>query len=328
VALAALRPTGPQGLIVERDVLAFLAAEPARPRVSPTAQRVAAAAGVDLAAVAEARPGQRIVRADVETLATGVALETVSGPPPDSAAALGIAPAEPGIALPPGGETVPLSPLRRVGAERLQAGHQVIVPVTLTREVDATELVTLRARILEDLEPGAVRPTFTDFFALIAARCLLKHRGLNGVFDGAAITTYGTVNLALAVDTPHGLVAPVLHGAERDGLFELARRRAELVAAAGARRLAPEALAGGTFTLTNLGALRVDAFTPVVNLPEIAILGVGRIRPIPAVNEGQITIRQVVVLSLTFDHRATDGAPAARFLDEVAQFVEKPHRIW
>ena len=211
----------------------------------------------------------------------------------------------------------------------MQAAHQVVVPVTLTREVDATELVALaRSASWRIWSRTTVRPTFTDFFALIAARCLLKHRELNGVFDGEAITTYETVNLALAVDTPHGLVAPVLHGAERDGLFELARRRAQLVAAAGARRLTPEALAGGTFTLTNLGPLRVDAFTPVVNPPQIAILGIGRIRPIPAVFEGQIAVRQMVVLSLTFDHRATDGAPAARFLDEVAEFVEKPHRIW
>lgn len=305
VDLAAVRATGPEGMIVERDVKAYAAAArtanpPETPRVSPVARRMAAAAGIDVEALAHAQGGRRITRSDVAAEIRAV------------------------------GETgkvgQPLSPMRRTIAERLSAGYHAAVPVTLTREVDATELVELRARILADLVDGEARPTFTDFFALIVARCLRRHGALNGTFDGELLFHAPEVHLALAVDTARGLVAPVLRPPELANLGTIARRRVELVEAAA--RLTAAELAGGTFTLSNLGPLRVDAFTPVINPPQIAILGTGRIRETPAAYKGQLVLRQMVVLSLTFDHRLVDGAPAARFLDEVAEFIAGPHRIW
>jgi len=303
IDLAALSASGAEGMIVGRAVTAYLAAQLETARVSPVAQRMAAAEGVDVAALAQARPGQRITRADVAAAAVAEA-----------------------NTAPPAGQR--LSPMRRAIAERLHTGYQATVPVTLIREVDATELVELRARVRKDLADADVHPTFTDFFALIVAHCLPRHPALNGTFDGAELVLAEAVHLALAVDTPRGLAAPVLRPADLAGLLTIARRRAELVQSAAASRLTPQELAGGTFTLTNLGALGVDAFTPVINPPQIAILGTGRIREAPAVHRGQLAVRQLLVLSLTFDHRLVDGAPAARFLDDAAQFIEKPHRIW
>lgn len=307
VDLSAVRATGPEGMIVERDVKAYAAsahsaAQPEPARVSPVARRMAAAAGIDVEALAQAQGGRRITRSDVA--------------------------AEMRAAEGTGKVGQPLSPMRRSIAERLQAGYHSAVPVTLTREVDATELVELRGRILADLAAGEPRPTFTDFFALIAAHCLRRHGALNGTFEGELLLHAPDVHLALAVDTPRGLLAPVLRPPDLANLGTIARRRGELVEAAQASRLTAAELAGGTFTLSNLGPLRVDAFTPLINPPQIAILGTGRIREAPAAYRGQLALRQLLVLSLTFDHRLVDGAPAALFLDEVAEFIEKPHRIW
>lgn len=299
IDLAALTPTGPGGMIVARDVAA--AQIPAR--ISPVARRTAAAEGIDVDTLAKAHPGRRILRADVLS-------EVEAANTPKADAAVG----------------QPLSPLRQTIAERLS--RSAAVAVTLSCEVDATELVALRQKAIQDLAAEKVRPTFTDFFALIVARCLLRLPGINGTFDGTRLNLCEEVQLSLAIDTPRGLVTPVLRNSDLANLRTVAARRIALLEAVAQQRLPPADLAGGTFTLTNLGSQRVDAFTPLINPPQIGVLGTGRIRPAPAVYAGQLAVRQRLVLSLTFDHRVIDGAPAARFLEEVATWIEEPHRIW
>lgn len=299
IDLAALTPTGPGGMIVARDVAA--AQLPAR--ISPLARRTAAAEGIDVDTLAKAHPGRRILRADVLS-------EVEAANTPNADAAVG----------------QPLSPLRQTIAERLS--RSAAVAVTLSCEVDATELVALRQQAILDLAAEKVRPTFTDFFALIVARCLLRSPGINGTFDGVRLNLCEEAQLSLAIDTPRGLVTPVLRNSDLANLRTVAARRIALLEAAAQQRLTPADLAGGTFTLTNLGRQRVDAFTPLINPPQIGVLGTGRIRPAPAVHAGQLAVRQRLVLSLTFDHRVIDGAPAARFLEEVATWIEEPHRIW
>ncbi|MDX2264073.1 MAG: dihydrolipoamide acetyltransferase family protein, partial [Hyphomicrobiales bacterium] len=304
-ALSNMRPTGPRGMIVERDVRAYLAERDApapAPRLTPVARRMAAEHALD---PAELPASDGIVRrADVEAALSA---------------------REPAAA--PGVRRVPLSALRRAIQRRLEANARAAVPVTLTRLVDATELVALRERLLPRFEGGA-RPTYTDFLILIAARALREHGALNGTFDGEALTLYDDVHMGLAVDTARGLVVPVLRSAEALGLAECAARRADLVARAQADALAPHELSGGSFTLTNLGALGVDAFTPVLNPPQIAILGVGRIVSAPSAYRGGVALREQMHLSLTFDHRATDGAPAARLLASIAERIEHPELVW
>jgi pyruvate dehydrogenase E2 component (dihydrolipoamide acetyltransferase) len=312
VALEAVAASGPSGLIVERDVLAAAEQQQSRPgaermpaRVSPVAARVAEHLAVDLSGVAVTRGG-RITRADVEAAASVV---TEDGP----------AGMDGGIVL---------DPTRRTIARRLSAAHHSIVPVTLLRECDATELVALRERVVAALSEDEPRPTYSDFLAVAVARSLRTHPALNGTFDGERVYPSEAVHLGMAVETERGLLAPVIRSCERLGLLEIARERLRLAEAARNGSLASGEMAGGTFTLTNLGPMRVDAFTPVVNAPQIAILGVGRIRQAAAVHQGQLAVRDLVVLSLTFDHRVVDGAPAARFLDDVAALVERPDRLW
>jgi pyruvate dehydrogenase E2 component (dihydrolipoamide acetyltransferase) len=200
--------------------------------------------------------------------------------------------------------------------------------VTLTRDTDATELVALRERLLQDPAAQDVRLSYTDFLVSVVARCLLRHPHLNAQFDGEQLELFDAVHMGLAVDTERGLLVPVLRDVANKGLAALARERSALVQRTLEGTVTPDELTGGTFTLTNLGSLGVDAFTPLLNPPQVAILGVGRIRPVAAPFNGAVVIRQAMFLSLTFDHRAVDGAPAARLLADIARLVEQPDRVW
>jgi pyruvate dehydrogenase E2 component (dihydrolipoamide acetyltransferase) len=200
--------------------------------------------------------------------------------------------------------------------------------VTLTRQVDATELVRLRELILAEIAEDDARPTYTDFLVCFVASTLRQHPILNSIMVDDRIAISDDIHIAVAVDTERGLVAPVVRFTDRKRLPQIARERAELTRRAVQGSISPDELVGGTFTITNLGPLGIDAFTPIINPPQAAILGAGRIHPGPAVHEGELCVRQLMTLSLTFDHRIVDGAPAARFLRDVVRLIEKPHLIW
>lgn len=201
--------------------------------------------------------------------------------------------------------------LRRTIAARMTESRQNTVPVTLTTRADATALVALRNRWKASATKPA--PSYNDILAKLAAPLLRVHPALGGAHIG------------IAVDTPQGLLVPVLHDVAATPLAQLARRANDLVEAARARRLRPEDLTGGTFSITNLGSFGIDAFTPVINYPETAVLGVGAIRMEAVVLEnGGLAARERITLSLTFDHRVIDGAPAARFLQALVRLIEAP----
>lgn len=201
--------------------------------------------------------------------------------------------------------------LRRTIAARMTESRQNTVPVTLTTRADATALVALRNRWKASATKPA--PSYNDILAKLAAPLLRVHPALGGAHIG------------IAVDTPQGLLVPVLHDVAATPLAQLARRSNDLVEAARARRLRPEDLTGGTFSITNLGSFGIDAFTPVINYPETAVLGVGAIRMEAVVLEnGGLAARERITLSLTFDHRVIDGAPAARFLQALVRLIEAP----
>jgi pyruvate dehydrogenase E2 component (dihydrolipoamide acetyltransferase) len=294
---SSLKGSGRSGRIAERDIQAAARA----PRVSPVARRLAQEAGVDLSALAAQKPGARLSRQDVE-------------------AALAAPPAA--------GEALPLSPLRRLIAQRLGESSRTTAAVTLFAEADATELVELRQRFKEALSPRQQRvPTYNDFFLKLTALALAEHPALNASWQEDAIQVHGRIDLGMAVDTDAGLLVPVLRQADCLSLQQLAEESAALAEGARTRRLKPEQLQGATFTVTNLGMYHIDAFTPLIDLPQCAILGLGRIALRPAVHQGQVVPRHQVVLSLSFDHRVVDGGPAARFLDAVRQYTEQPH-LW
>jgi pyruvate dehydrogenase E2 component (dihydrolipoamide acetyltransferase) len=219
----------------------------------------------------------------------------------------------------------PPTSVRRTIAERMVHSLRTTAPVTLTTTVDATNLVNLRDQF-KVTAPTAetVVPSVTDFFVKLTALALQKHPALNARWVGDRIETLAEVHMGIAVSTDGGLLVPVLRDVLRLTVRQLARVSSELVQKARARQLTPEDMRGGTFTVTNLGAFGIDAFTPIINWPECAILGVGRIHQQPAVVNQQIVPRDQVTLSLTFDHRLVDGAPAAQFLQTLSRGVENP----
>jgi len=290
------------------------------------ARRLAEQAGLDLARVAPISPGGRITKEDVER-----AIASASSAPP-----LPLSPAPPLPLSPaPLPETAefPLTGVRAVIARRMAESHRTTAPVTLTTEADATGLVHVRERLKESLaEALGFNLGYNDLLIKLAARALKEFPYMNARLEGspeegagAVIRHLAQVNVALAVDTERGLLVPVVREADRKGLVEIARELRGLVERARAAHALPDELAGSTFTITNLGVYEVDAFTPIINLPETAILGVGRIKARPAVVDGALCVRQTMWLSLTFDHRLVDGAPAARFLQRIKQLVEEPY---
>jgi pyruvate dehydrogenase E2 component (dihydrolipoamide acetyltransferase) len=218
--------------------------------------------------------------------------------------------------------------IRRLTAERMTLSAQTVAAVTLTTEADATLLMRLREQA--HTESGDHVPGVTDFMVKIAALALIEHPTLNAELTERGIVQHAHVHIAVAVDTQRGLMAPVVHDAGKRTLASIAQESARLVAAAREGTIRPADLDGATFTITNLGMFEIDAFTPMVNLPQCAILGVGRIIARPVVLDEaseQVAVRRMLSLSLTFDHRLVDGAPAARFLQRVKHFVERP-TLW
>jgi len=320
-----VRGSGRTGRVIERDVRAAsqLRPAPSEVRASPLARRAAAELGVDLEQLSAVRPGQRLERADVEAAARQAAR------PPAAA----------GVVAPATKQVVPVSSVRRLTAERMLAGAHNTAPVTLTTEVDATELVRLRTQLKSDSQAAAQPiPSYTDLMAKLVAQVLLEHPALNARLEGDDLLLSSAVHIGLAVDTERGLLVPVVRDVQAKGLRQIAREAAALIDSARAGRLSADEMRGSTFTITNLGMYEIDAFTPIINLPECAILGLGRIVPKQVVVDaaadpratpeaGRVAIRQMMFLSLTFDHRLVDGAPAARALQRIKQFVEQPF-LW
>lgn len=214
---------------------------------------------------------------------------------------------------------------RRTIAKRMLASSQQSASVTLTRRVDATNLVALRQQFKS---AGAlIVPSYTDIVAKLTAAVLLRHPELAGRWESDRLVPHngGGMNIGIAVDTERGLLVPVLQNVDRLDLIELAGQSQRLIANSRNGSVSAADLEGGHFTITNLGSAGIDAFTPIINLPEVAILGLGAIRrEAVVVEDDRIVARDVMTLSLTFDHRALDGAPAARFLQTLSLAIENP----
>ena len=216
--------------------------------------------------------------------------------------------------------------IRELIANRLWQSQNETAAVTLTTEADATGLVDLRAGF--KASQGTDAPTYSHMIAKLTALALGEHPALNASWQNGAPHQYESVHLGLAVDTEGGLLVPVIRDADSKGLAQIATEARALALKARRHTLGPDALQGGTFTISNLGMYGIDAFTPIINLPQAAILGLGRIVEKPAVFQGQVVPRALMALSLTFDHRILDGGPAARFLDRVRTFIEQPDLWW
>lgn len=270
------------------------AAPPQEVRASPIARRLAREHGIHLATLRAAGPDGRITEADVRA-----AIES-------RAAATAV-------------KTERLAPMRKTIARRMTESLQTTAQVTLTSEADVTELVALRERLKQQYEV-----TYTDLAAKAAAIALAAHPRLNARLAGDDLQMLADVHIGLAVALESGLIVPVVREVNKKGLRAIAAEARALVERARAGGLTEKDVTGGTFSITNLGMYGIDAFTPIINPPEVAILGIGRIVEKAVRRDGALEWRQRLVLSLTFDHRVVDGAPAAAFLQTLCRQLENP----
>ncbi|MEU6983899.1 dihydrolipoamide acetyltransferase family protein [Streptomyces sp. NPDC046324] len=282
------------------------------PVISPLVRKLARDKGLDLREVRGSGPAGLILRADVES-ALAAAETAAARPEPVPAAAV---PAE-------GGERVPLRGVRGAVADKLSRSRTEIPDATCWVDADATELMAARAAMNA---AGGPKISLLALLARICTHGLARYPELNSTVDTAAreIVRLPSVHLGFAAQTPRGLVVPVVRDAGTRTAESLTEEFARLTESARQGTLTPGDLTGGTFTLNNYGVFGVDGSTPIINHPEAAMLGVGRIIPKPWVHEGELAVRKVVQLSLTFDHRVCDGGTAGGFLRYVADCVEHP----
>ncbi len=322
--LATVAGTGPRGRVTEDDVRsaheAAQAAPPAAPAAqapaSPLARKRAEALGVDLSTVTGTGPGGRITKEDVEAAAGGGA--------PAAAPAAAAAPAP---AASREDEVMAVRGMRKVIAERMYASLQETAQLTMDMDVAMDDCVKLRSQLIEEWAGDGVRPSYTDIVMKAAAKALLDHPRMNAQFLGSEINLRGEVHIGMAVALEEGLVVPVVRHVDQVGLKEIALESSRLAGLAREGKLGLDDMAGGTFTVSTLGMFGVDSFTPILNPPEVGILGVNRLRD-DVRWEGERPVRQkAMTLSLTWDHRALDGAPAAQFLASVRDYLEAPFRL-
>jgi pyruvate dehydrogenase E2 component (dihydrolipoamide acetyltransferase) len=223
-------------------------------------------------------------------------------------------------------ERVPLKGLRRTIAKNLLTAHQTMVFVTIMDEADVTDLWNIREREKKVLQEKGIHLTFLPFFMKALQHSLVEHPYLNASVDGEKeeIILKKYFNIGIAVDTPDGLMVPVIKDVDKKTVRELASEIQDLSQKAKERKIKLEEMRGSSFTISNWGHFGGTFATPVINYPDAAILGTGRISDKPWVKEGQIVIRKILPLSLTFDHRVTDGADAATFLSKVMRYLEDP----
>ncbi len=271
---------------------------------SPAARKLAQDHHVDLTTLSGTGPGGRITREDVLA-----AVEHVPKP------AQAVAKVLQANVL----RKVKLEGIRKAAAERLSFSARTSVPVTITMEADATRLVAMKEK---ESHIG-----FTAFAVKAAGKALEKHAAINSTIDGDEITIYSDINIAVAINTEQGLVAPVIQNANRKSLKEVNAAIDELSQKAMEKQLAIENLTGGTFTVTNLGAYDIESFGPVINPPQCAILGLGRIGYKPFALGDQVSARPSTMLTLVFDHRIVDGVPAAKFLRDLKRYLEEPESL-
>jgi pyruvate dehydrogenase E2 component (dihydrolipoamide acetyltransferase) len=305
------------GHIVEQDRRQRAAGYPT---ISPRALRLAQEFGIDWTQLRGSGRTGRIRECDVRAAvgAGGAAISGRTVASLEKISPLGVLPI-------PHGKAVAVSPIRKTIAERLLTSVRSTAPVTLTTAVNATALVGLRQQLKAAAQAkNEAVPTYTDFFVKLSAAGLQGHPLLNACWVEDQIVVPDGIHIGFAVDTDAGLLVPVIRDVPALSLAELAARSIDLAARARQRKLAAEEMQGGTFTVTNLGPFGVDAFTPIINFPQCAVLGVGRIERRPVVVDDQLAARDQVTLSLTFDHRIVDGAPAARFLQSLGQLIENP----
>ena len=322
------------------------------PKISPRAQRMAVELGIDWTIVKGSGRGGRIVVRDVRRAAQEKEEENQLKAPPvarhlaktagidlaegekivhedaESAVAAREEPSKLRRSPEAGDKAGPITQVRRIIAQRMAESAHTTASVTLTTEADATQLVNLREQLKTTFDSrDMVVPTYTDLIIKLTSMALQEYPMLNAYWEEEKLIIPSGIHIAVAIDTEAGLLVPVIRDVSGKSIQQIAEEARSVREKALTRQVSPDDMRGGTFTISNLGMYGIDAFTPIINLPQCAILGVGRIISKPAVYNNEIVPRMMMILSLTFDHRVVDGGPAARFLNAIRKYVEQPY-LW
>lgn len=294
IDLANVEGTGPGGRIIERDIKNY--EETSKVKASPLASKVASEKGVNLQDI---NKDSRIMKVDVD-------------------AAAGVAEA------PQSGAGIPLTGMRKVISERMSASWNTAPHVNFTYEIDMTEAKALKDKMAKAAD---TKYSYTEIIVKAVAQALTEHKDINSSLIDGKIYEHDTVNMGIAVALEDGLIVPVVRDAQNKSITALKNEISRLGEKARNNALSPDEISGGTFTVSNLGMYGIDAFTPIINPPESAILGVCRVVDRPVVVEGEVTVRPIMNICLSFDHRLIDGAVAAAFMKKLRHFLEQPYLI-
>lgn len=306
IDLSLIQGTGPNGRIIEADVTRYHEEGPPIPRITPLAEEMARQEGLDISTITGTGEEGKITKEDVKR-----ALETRIPEEKEKPV-----------------KAVPFTGMRKAIADNMYASLQNTAQLTVFTEVDVTEMVRFRDLVMEQYKKDkTVRVSFNDIIILATSRALKQFPMMNSALADDEILLNESVNMGIAVSLPEGLIVPVLRDADKKGLLQIARESRELARKAREGTLGVDEVTGGTFTISNVSMLEVDGFTPILKPPETGILGVGRIKEKPVVCDGEISIGSMMFLSLTFDHRVLDGAPAMVFLETVARYLQHPTLI-
>ena len=300
--------TGQNGKIKGADVEKYHKDGPPAPKITPLAAEIVKREGLDISEITGTGENGKITRQDVE-----LALAAAKDAPQEAPSRV---------------KVIPFEGIRKVIADNMHASLQNAAQLTTFTEVDVTEMVRFRDLMREEYKnDDSVKISYNDIIVMATARALMRHPIMNSTLVGEEILVHDTVHLGIAVALSEGLIVPKIRNAEKKTLLQIAKEVRELAQKAREGALAVEEVTDGTFTISNVSMLDMDGFTPVLNPPETGILGVGRVIEKPAVFNGEITIRHMMTLSLTFDHRVVDGAPAMTFLKDLARTLAQPMLI-
>ena len=324
IDLSKVKGSGPKGRIHKDDVLDYKLNS--KIKISPLAERIAKIEGINTESIVGTGPNGKIMKADIMAVLHG-AQKVEAAPKAEVAPKAPKAPKAPnenqwGVV-----ETVPMSPMRKVISKRMSESYFSAPTFVVNVEVDMTELLALRKKVVDAIiEETGKKATVTDFISLAVIKSLMKHPYVNASLssDEKEMYLHHYVNLSIAVGMDSGLVVPVIKGADKMSLKELVVASKEITTKALNGKLKPDEMADSTFTISNLGMYGVKSFVPIINQPNTAILGVSATVPKPVVYNGEVTVRPIMTLTLTADHRVVDGLEGAKFMKSLKEAIENP----
>ena len=324
IDLSKVKGSGPKGRIHKDDVLDYKLNS--KVKISPLAERIAKIEGINTESIVGTGPNGKIMKADIMAVLHG-AQKVEAAPKAEVAQKAPKAPKAPnenqwGVV-----ETVPMSPMRKVISKRMSESYFSAPTFVVNVEVDMTELLALRKKVVDAIiEETGKKATVTDFISLAVIKSLMKHPYVNASLssDEKEMYLHHYVNLSIAVGMDSGLVVPVIKGADKMSLKELVVASKEITTKALNGKLKPDEMADSTFTISNLGMYGVKSFVPIINQPNTAILGVSATVPKPVVYNGEVTVRHIMTLTLTADHRVVDGLEGAKFMKTLKEAIENP----